>query len=260
MSKLKVDGATGSAELIAPLQKMGLPAEKDHLPYGDLAFMGRGEEGTPLFIGIEFKKLGELVGSLRTGRFQGHQLIGMVNPESGFDRRYLLVEGFFHHDERGAAIVPRGRGVGELKGAPNAVALEQELLNICTRGGVTLVDRATRRDCLRWILACYRYWTDKDLDEHKSHLAMYAPDIDKALFTPPTDFRKALAVTLPGIEFAVSKAVEDYCGGPEVGLRQKLLRMCAMTERQWGEITTVKKGKARQLGAKRAHSIMEALK
>ncbi len=70
MSKLLVDGAVGSVEFIAPLVHMGLPAVKAHLEFGDFRFVGRGEGGVPLHIGVEYKKLGELVGSLRTGRFQ----------------------------------------------------------------------------------------------------------------------------------------------------------------------------------------------
>lgn len=251
-----VDTSTGSNELVAPLEKLGLPVKSKKMDFGDLVFYGRGEGGEPLKIGIEYKKLGELCQSLQSKRFQGHQLLGMT---AGFDRRYLLIEGDFHHTDAGAVIHFRGRGMKRVLGAPNAVVLEQELLNIATRGGCVVVQRGTRRDCLRWVLAAYRYWTDKDLDEHKSHLAMYAPDLDKGLLTPPTDFRKALNVMLPGIGFTTSKTVEDAVGGTATALRVKMQRVLGMTAEQWAALETPdRNGGKKRLGAARATQIMDA--
>lgn len=256
-SKLLIDSATGSNELEIPLRKMGLPVEKMHLEFGDIAFMGRGEGGAPLYVGIELKKVGELVTSLRTKRFQGHQLLGLTRD---FDRRYLLIEGDFHHDDQGRAVVFRGTGKPKpLPGAPSAVALEQEVINLQTRGGCWVRHTATRRDTLRFILACFRYWTDKDLDAHKSHMAIYAPDLDKGLLTPPSDFRKALTVLLPGIGFAVSKAVEDYVGAEE-RLRVQVLRVLGMKEAEWATLEIPHRGGSKKLGASRAREIMETLK
>lgn len=260
MSKLLVDGATGSNELILPLQKLGLPAVKAKLEYGDVAFMGRGERGAKLYIGIELKKVTELAASFRSGRFQGHQLLGMVNPESGFDRRYLLIEGDFHHDADGRATIFRGRGRARpIPAVANAVAFEQEIINVQTRGGLWVRHTTCRRDTLRFITAAFRYWTDKDLDEHKSHLAIYAPDLDKGLFTPPSDFRKALTVMLPGIGLAVSGAVEQYVGST-LGLREQLLRVLRMQETEWALLQIPSRNGSKKLGASRARNIMEALK
>ena len=256
-SKLLIDRATGSNELAEPLRKMGLPVEVMHLEYGDVAFLGRGEKGAPLYIGIELKKVGELVQSLRSKRLQGHQLLGLTKD---FDRRYLLIEGDFHHDNDGRATVFRGTGKPKpLPGAPNAVALEEEVINIQTRGGCWVRHTTTRRDTLRFILACFRYWTDKDLDQHKSHLAMYAPDLDKGLLTPPSDFRKALTVLLPGIGFTVSKAVEDYVGADK-SPRAQLLRVLSMKDTEWAVLEIPHRGGSKKLGASRARDIMDALK
>lgn len=260
MTKLLVANESGSKELVEPLRRMGLPVEAvthSVLPFGDVAFLGRGEKGAPLYIGIELKKVGELVQSLRSKRLQGHQLLGLTKD---FDRRYLLIEGDFHHDNDGRATVFRGTGKPRpLPGAPNAVALEEEVINIQTRGGCWVRHTTTRRDTLRFILACYRYWTDKDLDQHKSHMAIYAPDLDKGLLTPPSDFRKALTVMLPGIGFAVSKAVEDYVG-VDKPMRVQLLRVLSMKGPEWAELQIPHRGGSKKLGASRASDIMEALK
>lgn len=246
-----VDRAVGSKELEGPLRERGLPVEAIHLPFGDIAFMGRGERGAPLYIGIELKKVGELATSLHTKRFQGHQLLGLVKD---FDRRYLLIEGDFHHDDQGRATVFRGKGPKPLMGVSSAVTFEQEILNIQTRGGVWVRHTTTRRDTLRFITAAYRYWTDKDLDEHKSHMAVYAPDLDGGLLTPPSDFRKALQVLLPGIGFAASKQIEEECGS-------SFRTLMHWTEQRWASLTTTSRsGKTRKLGASRAQAIMEALR
>ena len=257
---LLIDKATGSNELVEPLRKLGLPVEPTHLDFGDFAFSGRGEGGEKLWIGIEFKKVGEFVGSLRSKRFQGHQLLGMVDPDSGFDRRYLLIEGDYHTDTQGRAAVFRGKGKPRpLPGAGNAVSLEQEVINLQTRGGMWVKETTTRRNTLRFIQACYRYWTDKDLDEHKSHMAVYAPDFDKGLLTPTSDFRRLVMLLVPAIGFAGSIVVEKMCMTLDPKTKQyrpSLGRMLAMTPQQWADLTTTSKGKSRKLGESRAQQIM----
>lgn len=254
-----IDAATGSNELEAPLLKRGLPVDKTHLPFGDIVFSGRGEHGVPLYIGMELKKITELVESFRSKRFQGHQLIGLTKD---FDRRYLIIEGDFHSDKTGKATVFRGRGKPRpIPGVVNAVALEQEILNIQTRGGVWVRHTTSRADTLRFIEAVYRYWTDKDLDEHKSHLAVYAPDLDRGLLTPVSDFRRIVTLVLPGCGLTVSKAVEDAClvASPE-GPRPSIGRLFGLSERQLAEIVTESRtGKTRKLGEARARQIKATL-
>ena len=265
MSKLLIANDTGSKDLIQPLQRMGVPAEQANLDFGDIVFMGRGEKGAKLWIGIEMKTITEFAQAMTTKRFQGHQLLGMVDAEVGFDRRYLLLEGDWHHNDKGEAITAMGKRSKRIHGAPNAIAFEQEIINIGTRGGFWVVQRSTRRDVLRFIVACYRYWTDKDLDQHKSHMAMYAPDLDKGLLTPPSDYRKALNILLPNIGFTVSGAVEKFVGEQQT-LRVKLARTLAMTEAEWAELETLHYNKKtrtidkRQFGSKRAKQILETLK
>lgn len=254
ITPLYVDTAVGSNQLEPDLLAMGLPVEMRSMEFGDVVFTGRGEGGAPLYIGIELKMISELVGSLTTKRFQGHQLLGLCRD---FDRRYLLIEGDYHHDERGRVL---GATMRPMKGAPSALALEQEVLNMQTRGGLWVRHTTGRRDTLRFIHAAYRYWTDKDLDQHKSHLALYAPDLDKGLLTPPTDFRKALAAILPGVSYTVSKAVEDHVGGRSTSLQERLRRLLAMSYSDWANLAIVDgKGKSRRFGETRAAAILRTL-
>src|SRR3990167_4007481 len=254
-----IDAATGSKELADPLRRAGLPVEVTHLDFGDIVFSGRGESGLPLYIGIELKKIGEFVESLRSKRFQGHQLLGLTRD---FDRRYLILEGDYHHDTKGRVVVFRGAGKPRsLRGVFNAVAFEQEILNIQTRGGRWVRHTTGRRDTLRFIQACYRYWSDKDLDEHKSHLAIYAPDLDRGLLIPTSDFRRVLVGFLPGIGVSTSRAVEERC---TVNGKPSMRKMLSLGEGDWAAIETVTKGKdgkekRRRLGESRARQIMGTL-
>lgn len=251
MSRLLVDRATGSNELVEPLKRFGLPAELAHLEYGDIAFMGRGEQGADLYVGIELKKVAELAQSLVTKRFQGHQLIGLTRD---FDRRYLVIEGDYHHNERGQVVVFRGAGRPKpLHAAANALVFEEQLINLQTRGGLWIRHTTGRRDTLRFIAAAFRYWTDKDLDRHKSHMAVYAPDVDPQLLAPSSDFRAAIQRWLPGVGFAASAAIERACAG-------KMRRLMLWGEREWAELAIPDgRGNPRKLGTKRARQIMEAI-
>lgn len=254
---LYIDSRAGSKELIRPLTEYGLPVEETTLEFGDLAFKGRGVGGAPLLIGVEHKRLSDLVQSLG-GRLPGHQLPGMIEH---YDRPYLCIEGDWSGDEHGRTTVWRGKGARKpLRGAPQAVDLEKRILTLETRGGLRVRNCLTRRDSLRFLIALYRFWTDKDLDEHKSHMAIYAPDFDDEVRgNQPSDFRKALSVMLPGVSGAVSKAVEEQVAHID-GLRNKLKVVLAWKESHWANLQTCSdKGKLRRLGESRAHDIMEAL-
>lgn len=245
-----VDSRAGSKDLVRPLVQMGLDVEETTLDFGDLAFSGRGEGGAPLLIGIEHKKVSDLLQSMTTGRLQGHQLLGMVNS---YDRRYLIIEGDWDHDSQGHMTMFKRRGERHrVKGAPPAVDLEKRIITLETRGGITTRYTQNRRGSLRAICALYRFWTDKDLDAHKSHLAVYAPDMDRSLAVPVSDLRRILA-QVPGIGYSTSGAVERYC-------KQKRKGPLRLTEEEWAEIENVsEKGRKVKLGQSRARHIMEAL-
>ncbi len=252
-----VDTRAGSEELIKPLGKLGLPVEEAQLDYGDIAFLGRGVGGKQVFIGVEHKKVPDLVQSLTSGRLQGHQLPGMLTM---YDRSWLCVEGEWVADPAGSIHTWQARGKRRrLKGAPPAMELEKRLLCLETRGGFRVRHCPARQDTLRFLFALYRYWTDKDLDEHKSHLALHAPDLDESLREPVSDFRHTVA-RFPGIGFVRSQAVEDTFYDKEKG-EGSWRKLMAASQEDWASIYTVDdKGKTRKLGDSTARKIMEFLR
>lgn len=202
---LLIDYREGSAELLEPLRKLGLPAERGTIP-ADIAFEGRGEGGTPVMVGIEFKKLGELINSLRTQRLQGHQLLGM---REHFQFCYLLIEGELHYDSKG--ILTKRVGSHTFVPLPGRMAVAELLKRLYVlhlRGGLNLLWATNRSTTLRFVEALYRVWTDCDLDQHQSHIAIYqAPSL-----TPISEFRGFFS-RINGLGLRKTLQVEQHFGG-----------------------------------------------
>lgn len=251
-SMLLVDNRDGSCELVEPLTARGLPVRSLRMPYGDLAWVGRGLKGCQVSIGVEFKKLGELVQSLRTERLQGHQMVGMRDE---FDYCYLLVEGELMYDRQGTLTArgPRINGrPGFVNNMPGQMTIAELLmrlnvLHLC--GGLTPILSPSREDTLQLISALYRTWTDKDLDQHRSHIAMYnAPPL------VPISQQRMTLKTLPRIGMRASKAVADHFGN-------NLGRAFAASVEEWAGIEVIgDNGKPRKLGKAAAREIVAFIK
>ena len=246
-----VSTEVGSKEFEKPLQRLGLPVEKSQMKFGDIAFESKGG----LMVGIEFKNLADFIGSsVTTTRLQGHQLGGMLTT---YQRPYLFIEGEWRSDAAGRVVVEKiRRGQHEwvtLPGAPPAVELESRILTLSTRGGLTVRETNTRPDTLRRILALYRFWTDKALGDHTSHLALHQPDLDTSLLRPATQAMRTLA-TLPGVGLKVARAADEYFQGDV----ERAIRASAET---WAALTTTdKQGRQRRFGMKAAEELKASLR
>lgn len=203
-----VDPRAGSKELIAPLRAAGLSVEETTLQFGDLAWVGRGENGHPIACGLEHKKLPDLINSMTTERLAGHQLTGMLRT---YDRCYLIIEGEWDVDDSGRVVVPSKfkRLVTPLKGAPCASVLESRVWTLEHRGGLRVRWTRNQKETIRHVSTLYRCWSDRDLDEHRSHLAIHAPDLDRGL-QAPLSLKRRIAAVLPHIGYTLSAAVDKY--------------------------------------------------
>lgn len=243
---LLIDNRDGSCELVEPLRKRGLPVRDLRMPFGDLAWVGRGVKGAAVTVGIEFKKLGELVDSLRTERLQGYQMGGMRDE---FDYSYLLVEGELLYDRQGTLLrkaTYRGRTHLEpLPGQMSVGELLQRLNVLHLLGGLTPILSPCREDTLQIVSALYRTWTDKDLDQHRSHLALYnAPPL-----FPISEWRVTFK-TFPKIGMRASKAVAEHFGN-------NLALATAASVEEWAAIEVIgDNGKPRKLGKAAAREIV----
>ena len=212
---LLVDRRAGSKELVKPLRKKGLDVVETELEFGDVAFNGKGDAGRDVQIGIEYKRLSDAVSSMRSGRLEGHQLLGMRGAEPGteplYDFAYLLLEGEVLYDGRGVLLerkVRRGRHeLQPLHGTMNVAEFKKRLHVLHLRGGLNTIYARTFEQSVDELEILYRVWTDKALDEHSSHLAIYnAPPL-----IPVSNCRRTLA-TLPGLSYVRSAAAQRKFG------------------------------------------------
>jgi ERCC4-type nuclease len=202
------------AFLLKPLQDAGLPAvlANPQLDAGDLAFAGRGHSGSSLNIGIEFKRLDsastDLAQSLRSGRLSGEQLPKLLGPKGAYDHAWLLIEGIWRHDPKSGLVTVykgRQRGWQAIPGKMSAVELEKKVLTLEMLGGLHVRFTNTRADSIRFIGALYRWWTDRDMDKHVSHLAVH----DAPTFRPVSDIAAAY-MRWPGVGYKAAAAAEKH--------------------------------------------------
>jgi ERCC4-type nuclease len=250
---LLLDYRDGSKELEGPLKRAGLPVEVTDLTTGDLMWIGRGEGGKSVTVGVEFKKLADLITSIRTERLQGFQLPAMRSiGDDGlpaFDFAYLLIEGQMEWDTN-CRLLKRSKW-GKMAPWPGAMPVPELLkrLNVLhLRGGLNRIMTTNRQQTVQEIVALYRTWTDADLDEHKSHLAIYNPEP-----LIPVSEQTAMLARLPGCGFKVAKAAIHTFGTVE--------RAVLATVDEWAAVTTKdKSGKTRRLGTATAERIKQFLK
>lgn len=108
-----------------------------------------------------------------------------------------------------------------------------------------MVATPTRHDTLRFLVSAYRWWTDRALDQHTSHLAPQRA----GGFLPVSEFRRTVMV-FPGVGLKSSRAVEEAFKG-------SLRRACQASVEEWAGIATKdKQGRTKRLGNKVAAEIV----
>lgn len=220
------------AFLLAPLKAVGLPAvlADPQLTAGDLAFAGKGIGGHPLNIGIEFKRLDssstDLAQSLRTGRLSGEQLPKLLGLKGAYDQAWLLIEGVWRHDPAtGLVTVFKGhrRGWQAIPGKMPVSEMRKRLLTLDILGGLRVQFTNTRADTISFIAALYRWWTDRDMDKHVSHLAVH----DAPTFRPVSSIAAAL-MRWPGVGYKAAAVAERTFGSIKASATASEMAWAAM--------------------------------
>lgn len=101
-----VDRRQGSGEYLDKIRRAGSVADIGTLVAGDFAIPGFGPGRDSATVGVELKKLGDLMTCIREGRFVGEQVPKLVNT---YDAVILVVEGEYRRGQYGAIEVRRGR-------------------------------------------------------------------------------------------------------------------------------------------------------
>lgn len=211
-----VDDRAGSNRYPALLRSLGLPVTLGRLEYGDFSWLGVGVDGAPITVGVEHKRLDDLLQSITSGRFAGHQLPGLVQM---YDHPYLVIEGLWRPDPRSGILQTRAgkTWVDVGRGARRWMYrdIEHWLTTMEVRGGITVRRTATSEESAQLIQALYGWW-QKGLDNHRSHLVLSqahsitrANNRDAALLSKPTLVRR-IANELEGIGWDRSAAVAAH--------------------------------------------------
>lgn len=227
MGLIEVDSREGSRELIPLLTAYssgkGVQIKSTTLEFADFAFNGKGPHGK-CRVGIERKRLQDLINSMRTGRLSGHQLPGLLES---YDYIWLLVEGIFRgNPETGIleeAKYKSWRPVSIGKTRFMLAEVENFLTSIAVQTPVKIKTCDTIHSTALAILNMYSWW-NKDWRAHKSCKVIYDPFPARALMLKPSIVQK-VANQLPGVGWEKSGAVDTYF--------DSVFDMCTATPQDW---------------------------
>lgn len=123
-----------------------------HLSSGDFCFAGEGSTG-PALIGVERKRIKDMLSSLRTGRL-AEQLVAMLNH---YDYSFLVLEGTFRtnwysgilEDKYGKDYAPVYVGKSTFLG----LELESALTSILATTSIRYIRTRTEKETVEWLVS-----------------------------------------------------------------------------------------------------------
>lgn len=166
-----LDNRIGAIELQPELLSAGALVTATRLEYGDLFWVGNGPNGSPVTIGIERKRIGDLAASITSKRLSGHQLPGLLES---YDHPWVIVEGRWRSSYNGYVEVTEDRHHGRWQRAPFGLkyaALEGYLQTLNNIVGVHVHRSEDLAQTATWVKAAYDWWTRKTWTQHHAHLA-----------------------------------------------------------------------------------------
>lgn len=222
---LLIDSRIGSNDLLQIVRPWGIDAELVTLDYGDVAFCGNGPDGRPVQVGIELKRLSDLLQCITDGRLSGHQLPGLLRQ---YQQVWLIVEGEWRAGPDGV-LVTRHHGHWEPVRLGSRRYMHRDvmkfLITLEMKAGVHVQQTPDRATTARNVAALHSWWCIDEWDEHRAHLALDTAR-DTAMLVRPSLVRR-VAAELPGIGYqksgAVSakfKTVRDLANAPESDWRE----------------------------------------
>ena len=198
-----LDDRVGSKELLK-LFPPGL-ATLTHLEYADAMFMGHSKSGD-VAVGVERKRISDLVSSMVSGRLSGHQLIGMLNS---YHYLYLVVEDAFRANPRDGVLEVWRRGgwvpyhTGKRQYMARDIWTYMNTLEIVC--GVHCYYCPRETDTAQYIMALHHWW-QKEYDEHRSHMQ---PQQNATVQLTKHSLVRRMASQLDGIGWEKAKVLSE---------------------------------------------------
>lgn len=233
---MRIDTRAGSNELIFPLRNWGVEVEAAVLTAGDVEIVGNGPGGRPMLIGIEVKKIPDLLQCVRNGRF-ADQLRSM---KASYEVNWLLIEGrWTGFETRKDLSVRKGERWYEVPGHITYQEVASWVITMCNAAGILTWRTECEDETVAWLRAHEVWWTAKDYEKHRAHLNFYNPPLTvEDPFAEPTLVRK-VASTLPGLGGARSVAVDEHF--------DNVKQMVNAPVEEWMKIDGVGKGIAKRV-------------
>lgn len=236
---IRLDNRVGSADLESYFRKWHIPFQLCRLEYGDAAIKGNGPNGSTMEVGVEIKKIRDALNSICDGRFAGRQLPGLV---TNYQRVWLVIEGQFSCDyQSGILMYRKGKkmeplGVGSRRFMFRDV--DHWLTTMESKAGVRVRRTLSRLETARYIADLHSWWTGKEWEEHRSHLAFDECTVDSEILFRPNLVRR-MAAELPGVGWTRSKAVAARFGS--------VVEMVLANREEWEECEGIGKGIAEKV-------------
>jgi ERCC4-type nuclease len=235
-----LDRRIGSSDLFQPLRALNLPVELTTLESADVAWLGRGLGEEPVPVGVEIKRIGDLLTSITTGRLSGYQLPKLIHE---YRHAWLLIEGQYRSGAEGLLETRQGA-----VWAPHALGrspwtyreVEAFLTTLEVRAGVHVRRTYNRIETVALVAMLYQWWTKKAYDDHRAHQAMYSPTMDAGLLYKPSLARR-VAAELPGVGVGKSGAVADHF--------KTVRKMVEADKKEWIEVPGIGKTLAQKITA-----------
>ena len=225
-----LDDRTGSGDLIRYLRGV---AKLSRLSFGDAQIEGNGPEGRPVLVGVEVKRVEDILKCITDGRFAGHQLPGL---QASYEVVYLVVEGDYRVGKEGLLEVMRyhmWRPV--LLGSRKFMYRDMDnwLTTMEMKAGVKIRRTGGRQETAQFLKDLYGWWTGREWEEHRAHLAFHDPGPPAALLRKPSLLRR-VAKELPGVGWERSAAVEKRF--------HSVVQMVQASEKEWRTVEGIGKG------------------
>lgn len=146
------------------------------LSSADYSFLGYGPpDDQSILIGVERKKIRDLVNSMRDRRLSGFQAPNMAET---YDRCYLIVEGIWGVDRTGALEELSGREWRPVAGSKRQPVLWREVDSFLSSleefFGLRVFYSRNKFQTVAWLVSRYKYW-QKPYSKHRTHKQVYAP-------------------------------------------------------------------------------------
>lgn len=241
---IKLDDRIGSGELLPMFRPFGVTVQKVRLDFADVCWEGWGPKGR-VMVGLERKKLDDLIQCMHDGRLSGHQLPGLCET---YDYAYLVVEGIWKTDSNGEVVELSRRGDWVRKGI-QARAINNYLMGLSLRAGLIAWKTSTDRETVEFIVDQYKMW-EKRWEEHKAHERIYTggnslelaeQGAGRRLFLnvrPPNNV-ELVASVMPGLGAKLAYRVGKKFGN--------VMNMVLADELKWAEIKGISKEGGRKL-------------